>query len=182
MTGRSFHRRQRALLALAVGAVLFGGCAQDNTRDLHQYVKQVESRQHPRVKPLPQFEPFDTYSYTDKNMRSPFTPTTFSSQSTNKGPSTGNGIHPDPNRPREPLEEFPLDSLRMVGTLARKGHTWALVQDSTGTIHRVRPGNHLGQNNGKITQISESNIKLVEIVPDGMGGWRKRKASLALQE
>ncbi len=94
----------------------------------------------------------------------------------------GSGIRPDVNRPREALEEYPLDSLRMVGTLEQGGQMWALVRAEDGTIHRVQPGNYVGQNYGRITRITESKIELVEIVPDGLGGWMERPATLALSE
>ncbi len=170
----------RGLLVLALGSGLTA-CASSNMQDLHSYVKQVESRQHSRIDPLPEFQPFQTFVYQDKNLRSPFTPPTFN-RPADLGGHSDNGIHPDFNRPLQPLEQFPLDSLRMVGTLARNGKDWALVQDSTGTIHMVRPGDYMGQNRGKVVQITEAKVKLVEIVPDGMGGWMKRDAALALSE
>ncbi|MGA7801474.1 MAG: pilus assembly protein PilP [Gammaproteobacteria bacterium] len=170
----------RGLVALLLGAGLTA-CASSNMQDLHSYVKHVESRQHSRIEPLPEFQPFQTFVYQDQKLRSPFTPPSFS-RPASLGGHSDNGIHPDFNRPPEPLEQYPLDSLRMVGTLARNGKDWALIQDSSGTIHMVRPGNHLGQNRGKIVQITEAKVKLVEIVPDGMGGWMKRNAALALSE
>lgn len=91
-------------------------------------------------------------------------------------------MRPDSNRPREALEAFPLDTLRMVGTLDQGGQSWGLVRANDGTIHRVQPGNYLGQNHGRIANITEYEIELVEIVPDGLGGWIERQASLALSE
>ena len=93
-----------------------------------------------------------------------------------------NAIRPDQNRPREFLEQFSLDTLRMVGTVKLKGKLFGLVQTKDGLVHRVLPGNHLGQSDGRITAIEEGKISLTEIVPDGMGGFIERPAALALSE
>jgi type IV pilus assembly protein PilP len=92
-----------------------------------------------------------------------------------------NGIRPDPNRRKEELESYALDSLRMVGTLEQEEQTWGLVKTSDGTIHRVAPGNYLGQNDGRITQISEEKIELIELVPTG-SGFLEKEAAVALGE
>ncbi len=93
-----------------------------------------------------------------------------------------NAIQPDRNRNREELEAHPLDSLRMVGTIEKDGGTWAIISASDGTIHRVQEGNYMGQNHGQILSIDEFSVVLREIVPDGLGGWREREASLVLPE
>ena len=95
---------------------------------------------------------------------------------------TYSGISPVADRPQEPLEEFPLDSLRMVGTLERNEDSWALIKASDDTIHRIKPGNYIGQNHGKIISVNEYAVDLTEIIPDGMGGWMERHASVALSE
>ena len=96
--------------------------------------------------------------------------------------ASNNGIKPDFDRPTEPLEEFPLDSLRMVGTLEQREDQWALINDTDGTIHRVQPGNYAGQNHGKIIRITDFEIELTEIIPDGIGGWVERQSSIAISE
>ena len=90
--------------------------------------------------------------------------------------------HPDMNRKREPLEAFPIDSLKLVGTLFRNGTMFAIIKDSNGVVHRVQVGNYMGQNFGFIHSISENQIQLTEIVTDGGSGWRKREASMVLGE
>ncbi|MGI9319953.1 MAG: pilus assembly protein PilP, partial [Thiogranum sp.] len=135
-----------------------------------------------RIDPLPEFTPFETHLYEASGERDPFTPPVYSVPKTPVGQASGNGITPDFNRSREPLESEPLDSLRMVGTLERQNNSWALVRMSDSTIHRVKPGNFMGQNHGKIVQITESELALTEIVPDGLGGWMERQAALALSE
>ena len=93
-----------------------------------------------------------------------------------------NALRPDVNRPREFLEQFSLDTLRMVGTLKLQSRVYGLVQTKDGLVHRVLPGNHMGQSDGRITAIEEGKISLIEIVPDGMGGFVERPAALALSE
>jgi type IV pilus assembly protein PilP len=156
-------------------------CSGNNTEDLSAYVAAVKSRQQARIDPLPEFAPFETHLYEASGERDPFTPPVYSAP-TRVAKASGSGIAPDPNRSREPLESEPLDSLRMVGTLERQNNSWALVRMSNSTIHRVQPGNFMGQNHGKIVQITESEVELTEIVPDGLGGWMERQAALALSE
>ena len=91
------------------------------------------------------------------------------------------GVRPDPNRRKEELEAFSLDQLRMVGTLEQDEQTWGLVKTSDGTIHRVAPGNYMGQNDGRITRISEDKIELIELVPTG-SGFLEKEAAVALGE
>jgi type IV pilus assembly protein PilP len=93
-----------------------------------------------------------------------------------------NAVRPDSSRPREFLEQFSLDTLRMVGTLKLQGRIYGLVQTKDGLVHRVLPGNHLGQSDGRITAIEEGKISLTEIVPDGMGGFIQRPAALGLSD
>ena len=166
-----------AVLALALSA-----CSGNNTEDLHGYVEQVKASQHARIAPLPEFTPYETHLYQALNDRDPFTAPVYSQPKTAVAQSSNNGLSPDFNRPREPLESEPLDSLRMVGTLGRENISWALVRMSDSTIHRVQPGNYLGQNHGKIIRVTESEVEVSEIVPDGLGGWMERQAALALSE
>ena len=169
-------------LTLVLAAALVTGCGDGGTGDLEAWVKEVRSRQHARIEPLPEFKPYETFLYQAQDLRSPFTPGENRSLQVPGQEVKGSGIRPDVNRPREALEEYPLDSLRMVGTLEQGGQVWALVRAEDGTIHRVQPGNYVGQNYGRITRITESKIELVEIVPDGLGGWMERPATLALSE
>jgi len=175
---------KRDILRLAaMGTVLLlAACAKPHTADLKAFVAKVESHQHGHLDPIPAFKPYETFIYQASNLRSPFQPPHPSTLARKGGGKGHTGIHPDTNRPREPLEEYPLDTLRMAGTLSQSGHTWGLVRAPDGTIHRVAPGNHAGQNNGRITRITDSEIDLLEIVPDGLGGWIQRPATLALSD
>jgi type IV pilus assembly protein PilP len=176
--GRGFRR-------VAVGgalALLVAGCT-GNMDDLHKFVADAKSAPKRPIEPLPEIKPHETFAYEATNLRDPFAPISFGrARAQGKQAGAGSGIRPDENRPKEALEQFPLDSLRMVGTLEQGGATWALVRASDGAIHRVTTGNYMGQNNGKITRITETKIQLREIVPDGLGNYMERQASLALSE
>ena len=167
------YRSTFTLFAIGV----LSACSGDMT-DLKQYVEETKSKYQGNVEPLPQFEPYNNYDYAAFNHRPPFTaPTTdINEEETAGGPS------PDKERRKEPLEYFPLDSLLMVGTLEQKGEIWGLIKDSDGTIHRVQPGNHAGENYGEIIRITEDSIDLLEIIPDGLGAWVEREISLSIGE
>ncbi len=182
---RYSQKKLNSLVRIATTGLLVSSivaCAGNNTEDLRSYVDSVKSRQTARVEPLPEFSPFETHLYQAMDTRDPFTPPSFSTPKSQVAQASNGGISPDFNRPREPLESEPLDGLRMVGTLGRDGSSWALVRMSDSTIHRVKPGNYMGQNYGKIVSITESEVEVTEIVPDGLGGWIERQASLALSE
>jgi len=177
-------RLQKTILAVSFCIVAGGltACSGNNREDLRSYVEEVKARQHSKIEPLPEFAPYETHLYSASNARDPFTAPAYSAPRSQVARGSGTGIAPDFKRSREPLESDPLDSLRMVGTLERNGNSWALVRMSDSTIHRVKPGNYMGQNYGKIIQITESEVELTEIVPDGLGGWMERQAALALSE
>jgi type IV pilus assembly protein PilP len=165
---------KRIALAAAVLAVL-SGCA-DDTDELRAKIAEVKSRPGGRIEPLPEVKPYETFAYAAADQRSPFEAGVPASS------NAPNALRPDVNRPREFLEQFSLDTLRMVGTLRLGGRNYGLIQTRDGLVHRVLPGNHLGQSDGRITAIEEGKISLTEIVPDGMGGFIERPAALALSE
>ena len=129
--------------------------------------------------PLPEFPEYQTFTYSADSARDPFRPQTDISSDLN---TDYTGPRPEATRTREALEGFPVDALKMVGLLQQKKQTWGLVRDPDGTIHRVQPGNYAGQNHGKIIQVSETKIHIVELVPDGLSGWVNREAQLAMGE
>lgn len=171
----------RALLGLVAlaGALLVGGCTRD-MYDLELWVEEMKRRPAGRIEPLPQVKPYETFVYTAHDRRPPFTPS--EPVRPQVDPGAGDGVRPDPNRNREYLEEFPLDTLRMVGTVTMGGVTYALIRTTDRAVHRVTVGHYLGQNHGRITAISETQVSLMEIIPDGMGGWTERAAAVALSE
>ncbi|HNP62396.1 MAG TPA: pilus assembly protein PilP [Woeseiaceae bacterium] len=161
-----------ALLALGVSACGGGG------DDLDKYINEVKARPGGRIEPLPEITPYEVFSYVAdvQGLRSPFRP------DTPQAGGKGGGPRPDVERSREYLESFPLDTLSMVGTLHIGETMYGLVQTSDGLIHRVTPGNYMGQNDGRITEISESEIGLVEIISDGIGGYIERDAAVGLSD
>ena len=163
------------VLVAALGVAACGG----NMDDLDQYINEVKARPGGRIEPLPEVTPYEVFTYVAdaQGLRSPFRPDT--PQAT--GAAAG-GARPDPERSREYLEGFPLDTLGMVGTLYIGETMYALVQTSDGLIHRVVPGNYMGQNDGRITDISESEVTLVEIISDGIGGYIERDAAVSLSD
>jgi type IV pilus assembly protein PilP len=169
--------RNGLILVSALAAL--SACSGDND-DLDQYINEVKSRPGGRIEPLPEIAPYEVFTYVAdaEGVRSPFVPDT--PQVATSGQD--GGIGPDPDRSREFLEGFPLDSLSMVGTLYIGDTMFGLVQTSDGLIHRVVPGNYLGQNDGRISTITESEIELVEIISDGIGGYIERDAAISLSD
>jgi type IV pilus assembly protein PilP len=168
--------RKGLLLAIAAtGLVACGG----DMDDLDSYINEVKARPGGRIEPLPEITPYEVFTYVadTEGLRSPFVP----DSPQVAGPASG-GARPDPERPAEFLESFPLDTLRMVGTLDIDAMVYGLVQTSDGLIHRVVPGNYMGQNDGRITEIKESEIVLVEIISDGIGGYIERDAAIGLSD
>lgn len=162
-----------AQFLLGLGAcLLISGCSKDMD-DLEGWTAEVKQRPGGRIDPLPVIPPYKPYRYPASAGRSPFQPEV-------EERAEGPGVKPEEDRPREYLEEFPLDSLRMVGTIKPGPNTLALVQDADGLIHRVTTGNYLGQNYGKVVAIEDSEVTVMEIVADGLGGWMERPAALAL--
>jgi type IV pilus assembly protein PilP len=175
---RKFDRRAgRALrTACALGlAALVAGCG-SNLSDARQRVSEIKARPGGRIEPLPEVKPYETFSYVVGERRSPFAPTLAADS------RPDSGVRPDSLRPREFLEQFSLDTLRMVGTLNKDGRLYGLVQTKDGLVHRVTPGNHVGQADGRVTAIEDGRIALIEIAPDGMGGYIERPAALALAD
>ena len=174
----------RALLVVAIGGLLTA-CGDNTHQDLIEFVDNTkqQAQRTSSVEPLPDIKPYETYLYKVGDKRDPFTPTLVIDETTET--ATGDGIHPDPNRRKEALESYPLDSLRMVGTLQRGEQLWAIIKvinDPDSGIHRIVTGNYIGQNHGQIVRISEEQVELVEIIPNGLGGWRESETSIALSE
>jgi type IV pilus assembly protein PilP len=170
-----------ALLALAAAAAL-AGCT-GGVEDLDAWLAEEKAKPGGGIEGLPQPKLFETFSYEAQELRSPFSPESGPAAQAlaQAAAQASGGMSPDFNRNREFLEEYPLDALRMVGTLELRGVLYGLVRDSDGGVHRVRVGNYLGQNHGRIAEINDGEIRLSEIVLDTKGVWVSRDASLVLQ-
>jgi type IV pilus assembly protein PilP len=172
--------RTAIVRALAVALVLTG-CARGVTStpgdapNLEKYVAEVKARPAPPLDPLPVMQQFETFEYAAQSLRDPFS-RAFADD------GSGSGTRPDSARRKQALEAFPLDSLDMVGTLGKGPGLIALVMAPDKVTYRVRPGEYIGQSDGRVTAVHEDRIELVELVPDGAGGWLERPATLALDD
>jgi len=172
----------RSLLVLAAVALLSACGVQSDYRDLDEYVQRVKAGRPGRIDPVPEFKSYETYTYeVSKELRDPFQPAQEEADMRTVQSST-NGIAPDTRRNREALEKFPLDALHFAGHLQQGDQHWAIITSPDGLVHRVQAGNYLGQNHGQIREITETQVTITEIVPDGLGGWIERQAALTLNE
>ena len=163
------------LVVLGITAFGLSACS-GGMDDLLGYVDEVKARPGGRIEPLPQIKPYDTFSYQASNLRSPFLP------DRPAAPGQFAGPQPLENRSKEYLEQFPLDTLNMVGSVDQAGKTYGLVRTQDGLVHRVMAGNYVGQNDGRIIAISDSEVSIEELVPDGIGGFFKRSAAIGLSD
>jgi type IV pilus assembly protein PilP len=162
----------RVLTACAL-ALSLAACG-SGRGDLEKWVAEVKAKPAPPLDPLPIMQQFETFEYAAQNLRDPFSEA-FSG-------AEGGGLRPDPGRRKQTLEQFPLDSLDMVGTLGRGEGLAALILAPDKVTYRIRPGAYLGQSDGRVTAVYEDRIELVELVPDGAGGWLERPATVALED
>ena len=172
--------RSDARWLILCALVMAGGCARGITStpgdapNLESWVADVRARPAPPLDPLPVMQQFETFEYAAQTLRDPFS-------NAWSNTDTG-GLRPDPDRRKETLEQYPLDSLDMVGTIGKGAGLVALVMGPDKVTYRVRPGNYLGQSDGRVTSVREDGLELVELVPDGAGGWLERPASIALED
>lgn len=162
--------------SLVMFALILNACSQD-VSDLNEFIEQTKVKHVGSVEPLPQFEAYTNFIYSAGDLRDPFE-TAFQMEGNNE--KTEKPTHNQ--RPREPLEHFPLDTLRMVGVLEKGDQIWGLIKDPQNMVHRVKVGNHVGTNEGEITSVTEEKIELLEIVADGMGNYVERNATLGVGE
>lgn len=163
------------LLAALLTGMALSGCSKD-TSDLYQFIEQTKNTNVGSVKPIPQFEPYESFTYSAGDLRDPFV----ANVDLEEQQAAAGGPSPDKRRPRQPLEAFPLDTLAMVGIMEQQDNQWALIKDPQNIVHRVQLGNYMGRNEGRVVEITESNIRLIEIVPDGIGGYIEREAAIAI--
>lgn len=175
------NQNARLLQCLCLGlAVSLGGCTlRSGHSDLHAYIAEVESRPSGAIEPLPPLRTYDAYVYNVTAKRSPFDRPVEVREIVQSGDPK---VQPDWSREKEYLESFGIDSLRMVGTLNQAGRFWALIRDGGGGINRVSVGNFMGRDHGRVVEITTTQVDLIEIVSDGLGGWLQRPRTLKLSE
>lgn len=161
---------------LMLASLGLSACAGDGMNDLKQFVNESGESLRGKIEPLPEIKPYEPFAYNAFELSDPFKPRKLQP---GKG---GGGLQPDLTRSKEKLEEYPLENLKMVGTLKQHDITHGVVKTSDGNLYRVKIGNYMGQNFGIITKISESEIVMTEIVQDTAGNWTERNTSINLSE
>lgn len=168
----------KSAIFIATCTLMLGACSGEEHSDLRAFVKESDKMPGGRIPPLPEVKPYEPFAYNAYDLTDPFKPRRIEPPKT----AAKGGIQPDFNRQREALESFPLENLAMVGTLQQKGQFFALVRAPDKGLYRVSSGNYLGQNFGRIVGITETDIKLKEIVQDSGGNWEEKDQALMLQE
>jgi type IV pilus assembly protein PilP len=164
------------LIASLVLPLLLAGCGDSQFEDLRAWMAATGKDGVAKIEPLPQVKPVEPFEYKQDDLQDPFMPRSLR-------PAGKGGLQPDLGRPKQPLEEFPLDSLRMVGTLARPGKPLsAVIKDPKGTLYTVRVGDHIGQNFGTIEKITDDGLEIKELIQDSSGEWTESKANMTLME
>lgn len=168
----------RAKLAMLAATILLAACGGEEYQDLRDFVKNSGADMRGKVDPPPDVKPYEPMTYDNSaGLPDPFKP-----RKPEVRGSGGGANQPDMSRPKQELEEFPLDGLKMIGFLHRGKTDYAVIRAPDGKVHQVKLGNYMGLNFGQITSITETEIKLKEMVQDGAGDWSERESSLQLVE
>jgi type IV pilus assembly protein PilP len=170
----TFHICHLTAICILLAGIV--GCAASD--DVRQWAVQEKARQGAPLKPLPVVKTFETFLYQDQGLRDPYGPGAVEQPDR---PVADHGPHPR-EHVRDPLESFPLEGLKMSGTISTDQRMEGLIRDPDGIIHRVHVGNYLGENYGRVTAIDDERIDIVELVPNGAGGWMERQASIVLDD
>lgn len=165
---------------LALVAVFLSGCGGEEFQDLRDFVKNSGADMRGKIEPPPEVKPYEYFAYNnDTDLPNPFKPRKQDARSSVGGSGAN---QPDMDRPKEALEEFPLESLKMVGYLYQNKVGYAVIRASDNKLHRVKAGNHMGLNFGLIKEVTDTSVIIKELVQDGSGDWTERDSSLQLIE
>jgi type IV pilus assembly protein PilP len=170
----------KAAAAIAL-AVFLVACTGEEYGDLKAELKEKTKDQRGKIDPLPVVKPYEPVPYKAFDQPDPFSVAKIELVTKSAGIGGGGGLKPDLNRPKEPLEAYPLESLKMVGVLQQRKGNFALIKADTG-LYRVSVGNYMGQNFGLITLITDSQVQLRELIQDAVGDWTERQSTLQLLE
>lgn len=165
--------------SLFASVAMLSGCGGDSYQDLDDFMAEKKSRPAGLIKPLPVFKAYKAFTYSAAGMRGPFERPVEVSEITRL--RMASNVKPDANRTKEYLEQFPIDSLTMVGTLTQGNSFWVLLQDEDGGVHRIKKGNYVGRNDGHIIETTETYVSVIEIVPNGVDGWVERPKTIKLK-
>ena len=174
----------RHLIASAAAVIVLAGCGASGQEELSQWMVEQRAQTKPHVQPIPEPKKFTPQAYTEDGAPDPFSNIKLTQAlKRESAQSTSNAalVAPELARRKEPLEAYPLDTMKMVGSLLKEGQPVALLRVDN-LLYQVRPGNYLGQNYGKIVKVGETEVVLREIVQDAGGEWTERTATLQLQE
>jgi len=171
-------RGAHLLFFLMLSSLVLVGCSNDEFTDLDEFMDEKRARPGGVIVPIPPFKAYKVFSYSATTLRSPFDRPIEIREITQL--QSVSSVQPDEERAKEFLEQFTFDSLSMVGSLSRANTDWTLIQDPEGGVHRVKVGNYLGRNHGKIVEMTEVYVAVVEIVSDGNEGWVERPRSIRL--
>lgn len=166
----------RTLVVAAAACTLVAGCGGESRQDLVKWMNAQGQGVRGHLDPIPQIKPYEAFTYNDFDLPDPFKPRKV------EPAKTDSKLAPDLTRRKEPLEAYPLESLAMVGTIERGKTRYALVKTPEHDLYRVHDGNHMGQDYGVVVGITDSDIKLKELVQDGSGDWSERTSTLNLQQ
>lgn len=166
------------LICFALVSLLLTGCGGEEYQDLRDFVKNSGADMRGKIEPPPEVKPYEHFAYAnDTNLPDPFKP-----RKPEKRAGGGGINQPDLDRPKEALEEFPLENLKMVGYLYRSKVGYAVIRATDGKLHRVKAGNYIGLNFGLIKEVTDTGIIIKEMVQDSAGDWSERVSSLQLLE
>ncbi|WP_213875600.1 pilus assembly protein PilP [Pseudomonas sp. dw_358] len=171
--------KARVVAGLVAVTLMLSGCGNSDMSDIQAFMRDADSRPKTPIEPIPRFAPYQAFTYEAAALRSPFQPPV--KIDLTKRAKGSQLVKPDPNRTKQFLEGFNIESFEMVGTLANETGRYALMRGAGG-VHRVKVGDYLGRNEGRIVAITESQVDIVEIVPDGEGGWLERPRTIPLKE
>ena len=182
MLSNNMLKKKTRVAVLILGLAILSGCADKGMSDLRLFVDNAFKDKKPEIEPLPVVVPFKGFAYSASEENDPFSLENIVSEDGGAGVALGE--RPDENRRKEALEEYPLDALRLVGTLSQNGEPWVIVKTTQGTVLRAGIGNYMGENNGKIKSISteEQAVVLTEIVADPSGRWVNRDVQIIVDE
>jgi len=172
-----------AISGVMVISLLAGCSGGEEFADLQRFVAEANAKPGGSIEPLPEFKPYESFRYSAAGLRAPFDKPVEVKLIKYQDGKVREDVKPDFQRPKEYLESFSIDALKMVGTMAMTDDgLWALIDAAEGGVHNVRPGNYLGRNHGRIVSVDSGQVDVIEIVPDGHGGWLERPRTLKLQD
>jgi type IV pilus assembly protein PilP len=166
-------------IVVALSCLALTACSGEQHSDLRQFVKDSDSMPRGRIPPLPEVKPYEPFEYAAYDLVDPFVPRKIEPPKTANIPG---GLQPPANHRKGPLEAFPLENLKMVGTLQQQKNMYALIKTPDNNLYRVASGDYIGQNFGRIIDINETAVKLKELVQDSGNDWKEEERTLLLQE